>query len=260
MGGGMTYGKGGGIPKSYTHFIVYKPTDKIMFGYNYKGVDADDIKYYTKQDLKDMDFDDVNYKLISKQRLIAKGIDPFDKSNWSNYADGGMMAKGGEVRYKVAGRNFGEEIENSRKFRDALVKVYENQSGEHTYPENFIREIALTGKIVKNDGSYYLKDYSYKGTITKFEFLDDKNFLNLLKYTNRPTIKSIKFEDGGYMANGGATFDDKVSAIKKRLEGMSVAPKYRKKYGKTYDKSEALSAAKAIAGSMRAKEMSKKKS
>jgi hypothetical protein len=111
--GGMM-AKGGGIPKSYTHFIVYKPTDKIMFGYDYKGVDADDIKYYTKQDFKDMDFDDVNYKLISKERLIAKGIDPFDKSNWSNYADGGMMAKGGEFgvdKHRIYFSTLGELID-----------------------------------------------------------------------------------------------------------------------------------------------------
>jgi hypothetical protein len=94
---------------------------------------------------------------------------------------------------------------------------------------------------------------------------NDKNFLNLLKYTNRPTIKSFKFEEGGTLgagsfAKGGVTFDDKVKSIKKRLEGMSVAPKFRKEYGKTYDKTEALSAAKKIAGKMKAKEMSKKKS
>jgi hypothetical protein len=214
---------------------------------------ADD--YDLDVDKQEVYFVDGIGKEIKGSRISVKKI----------MANGGKMARGGEVRYKMAGRNFGEEIENSRKFRDALVKVYENQSGENTYPENFIREIALTGKIVKSDGSYYLKDYSYKGTITKFEFLDDKNFLNLLKYTNRPTIKSFKFEEGGTLgagsfAKGGVTFDDKVNAIKKRLEGMSVAPKFRKEYGKTYDKTEALSAAKKIAGKMKAKEMSKKKS
>lgn len=118
-----------------------------------------------------------------------------------DFADGGYMAKGGEVRYKLKGSNFGQQIENGQKFKALISKVHANQTGENKYPENFIKEIAYTGKIVKSDGSNYLKDYAYKGTLTKFEFLDDKDFIEALKYVDRPAIR--KFEEGGYMASGG---------------------------------------------------------
>jgi hypothetical protein len=120
-----------------------------------------------------------------------------------DFADGGMMAKGGEIRYKLKGSNFGQQVENGQKFKALISKVHANQSGENKYPENFIKETAYTGKIVKSDGSNYLKDYSYKGTLTKFEFLDDKDFIEALKYVDRPAIRTIKFEKGGYMAEGG---------------------------------------------------------
>lgn len=102
-------------------------------------------------------------------------------------------AKGGEIRYKLKGNNFGQQIENGAKFKALISKAFENQSGEHKHLENFIKEIAYTGKIVKNEGSNYLKDYSYKGTLTKFEFLDDKDFVEALKYVDRPSIKTFKF-------------------------------------------------------------------
>jgi len=106
-----------------------------------------------------------------------------------------MMARGGEVRYKLKGNNFGDQIENGRKFKVLIEKAFNNQSGETRYPLNFISETAFTGKIVKHDGKNYLKDYSYKGTLSKFDFLDDKDFIEALKYVDRPAIR--KFEDGG---------------------------------------------------------------
>ena len=51
-----------------------------------------------------------------------------------------------------------------------------------------------------------------------------------------------------------ATFDDKVQAISRRLEGTDVSTKYQKEYGKKYNKEEAKQAATKIAGAMRAKE------
>lgn len=127
----------------------------------------------------------------------------YDASELKFIKDEDEYAKGGEIRYKLKGNNFGQQIESGQKFKALIQKVFENQSGEHKYPENFIKETAYTGKIVKNEGSNYLKDYTYKGTLTKFEFLDDKDFVEALKYLDRPSIKSFKFEDGGYMAEGG---------------------------------------------------------
>ena len=129
-----------------------------------------------------------------KMMLEVYLISDEEYHNSSKFADGGMMADGGEVRYKLKGNNFGDQIENGRKFKVLIEKAFNNQSGE-TYPLNFISETAFIGKIVKHDGKNYLKDYSYKGTLSKFDFLDDKDFIEALKYVDRPAIR--KFEDGG---------------------------------------------------------------
>ena len=147
---------------------------------------------------------------------------PKKKQTYPKLEKGGMMAKGGEVRYKLAGSNFGQQIENGKKFAELIKKAHENQTSEYKYPENFIKETAYTGKIVKNDGKYYLKDYSYKGTLDRFEFLGDKYFLESLKYLNRPTIKTFKFEDGGYMVDGGDPIPDDYFYIGSGEGGYSI--------------------------------------
>jgi hypothetical protein len=148
-------------------------------------------------------------KSKSEVKSILEMFDFEDVTSKYTKEKGGYMAKGGEVRYKLSGNNFGQQIESGKKFAELIKKAYENQTSEHKYPENFIKEIAYTGKIVKNDGTYFLKDYSYKGVLDRFEFLGDKYFLESLKYLNRPTIKNFKFEDGGMMAKGGeVAFDN----------------------------------------------------
>jgi len=69
-------------------------------------------------------------------------------------------------------------------------------------------------------------------------------------------MKKVGLEDGGQIElfeQGGATFDEKVRAIKRNLVGKKVPSKYQKEYGKKYDKNEAEESAKRIAGSMRKK-------
>jgi hypothetical protein len=66
------------------------------------------------------------------------------------------------------------------------------------------------------------------------------------------------FASGGMMADGGETgktknfkemtFKEKSASIQAKLRGRKVSPKYRKKYGKTYDSKEAKEAADAITG------------
>ena len=51
------------------------------------------------------------------------------------------------------------------------------------------------------------------------------------------------------MADGGdVKFKDKVSAVEKKLVGKEVPTKYKKEYGKKYDKTEAKQAAQKIIG------------
>ena len=75
----------------------------------------------------------------------------------------------------------------------------------------------------------------------------------------RAIAKRHKMAEGGMMAKGGVTFDEKVSSISKSLlKRKKVSPSVQKDYGKTYNKSEAKDSAKRIVGSMTKMERAKK--
>jgi antirestriction protein len=247
----VVYDNGG---ESFDRYTVFTP-DGAVYGMS---ENAEGFNQYVGDSTEIKKGSHLGKKLKSVPEGIKKAVLARMEDD---YEGGGYMAGGGEVRYKLKGNNFGQQIESGQKFKSLISKVFENQRGENKYPENFIKEIAYTGKIVKSDGSNYLKDYTYKGTLTKFEFLDDKDFLEALKYLDRPSIKSFKFEGGGYMDKGAKVpFKRKVKSISESLlERKKVPSKLQKDYGKTYSKKESIEAAKRIAGAMRAKEMAKKK-
>ena len=93
-------------------------------------------------------------------------------------------------KYNTAGNNLAEKLSNGAKIKDFINKVVTIDPG---YPYNFILDILYNATIVKIKGEkgYYLKNYSYKGCLTKFIFLDDPNFLQAIKLTTRKNIKSI---------------------------------------------------------------------
>lgn len=133
---------------------------------------------------------------------------------------------------------------------------------------------------LKNDKMYYPSKYQEDvfgrmgdifrpmakgGTMNPFE-VKTKKFGSLKRYTivNKNTgvsfgrFKNKKdaehYLDVHYMAKGGmTTFDDKVQAISKRLEGTKVPKRLEKDYGKRYNHEEAVEAGRRIAGAMRKK-------
>jgi hypothetical protein len=83
-GHGLNEAKPHVVDKKYTHFAVNKKTGKIVTGWNYKGVDKEEIPHWTKIDLKDMDLKPAEFSILSKAALEKKGIDPFDHvKNWT---------------------------------------------------------------------------------------------------------------------------------------------------------------------------------
>ena len=90
--------------------------------------------------------------------------------------------------------------------------------------------------------------YEYYNSINKLSYSDwDKLPKNIKSAIEK---HEGKLEKGGYMAKGG-TFDSKVNAIAKKLEGKPVPAPYRKEYGTRYDKVDAKEAATRIVGNMR---------
>jgi hypothetical protein len=69
------------VNPKYAYFAVGKSDNKIVTGWEIVD-DVESLKYYAKRDLKDMDFNPSDYKLLSKNALIKQGIDPFNWNNW----------------------------------------------------------------------------------------------------------------------------------------------------------------------------------
>jgi hypothetical protein len=69
-----------------THFLVEKSTGKILFAYDFtdEGPEyaKDALKDTAKDDIRDMDRNPRDIKIMTKQGLIKQGIDPMDTKNW----------------------------------------------------------------------------------------------------------------------------------------------------------------------------------
>ena len=88
-------------------------------------------------------------------------------------------------KYSTIGNNLSQQIDNGRKIKELVFLIKE-------YPFNFVIDILFNATIVKHNKSLYLKDYTYKGTFSKFDFLDNENFIKAIKLTTRKNIKTIK--------------------------------------------------------------------
>jgi hypothetical protein len=126
-------------------------------------------------------------------------------------------------------------IINSNPYSDGIsnrYRFYSTNNGKQLFAEK-------NGKIYRvSDDDLRVMGEVPSNRIEFVGLIDDNDVKGLGKFhyenkTIQKVRKSFGFADGGMMAKGGVTFDDKVKAIKKRLEGMSVAPKFRKEYGKT---------------------------
>lgn len=73
--------QGSKIDPKYTHFLVDQD-GKILDGWDYKGLDKESIKDYLTQDMKDKGIKAKDAKLLTKQSLLSKGVDPFNSDNW----------------------------------------------------------------------------------------------------------------------------------------------------------------------------------
>jgi hypothetical protein len=94
-------------------------------------------------------------------------------------------------KFNFKGGSFGETIDNAKKFKELTSNIIDSKF-ETIFPYEFLKNIALNSTIVKHRGKLYLKDYSYKGTLSSFEFLDNENFVKALECIDRPKIRTIK--------------------------------------------------------------------
>lgn len=236
-----------------------------------------------------------NYKYIPNRDIEALEINKRGKTIEVDGADtldgiyvrkgkyeygGEMYAKGGKVKKgdigKITGKQYGftlkEYDEKSSRFFVSPKEYWQSEEG--TKYKDYFGRTRIVGDIDKDN---IMSRYAYHIMIgidlgSKNIPTSAKKYAELMYVltpngieTNFDKIELAKkqqenFEDGGEMKWGGrTTFNEKVAAISKSLEGRKVKLKYQKEYGKTYDKKEARTAAQKITGKLMAAENRKKK-
>lgn len=76
------------IGSNDTHFAVHKPSNKIVFSWDYADIDPIELRnerqrYFT-EDIKDNDFNPNEIVVLNRKSCIGRNIDPSDRANWSN--------------------------------------------------------------------------------------------------------------------------------------------------------------------------------
>lgn len=160
------------INKKYTHFAVGKIDGKIVEGWETIS-DIESLKYYAKLDLKDRDLNPNDYKLLSKEALVRRGIDPFDYKNWNIHP--------GQVKE-------GQEINESQESDDD--SVYINLQGSKI---NYLEDVLLVVDLNKLSKEYLENELGYD-----FEDIGDSPVFykdKVIKALNKLSIQKLKTSD-----------------------------------------------------------------
>lgn len=271
---GGTMASGGMMEKNV---LTPKKGDDVR-GYNHKyGTTIKEIDEEGRRfKIKQSDYWDSQDVWISFDDVV---VDEDDDSTWHKrkMRSGGVMAKGGRIRYTS---------KNDKDYSSGQYPYYKRfpkaiGSFGWFYPSTKINEgiiypldefdelYYIHFKLKLKDGEYLLRyktDKMKTAHLIKFNF--EKSLIYFLSDVDDEDDRNPKFESKGIkadyiviewdslnhkMAKGGATFSDKVSAIKSRLKGTKVPSRLKKDYGKRYNAEEAEMAAKRIAGAMRKK-------
>jgi hypothetical protein len=235
------------IEKKYLDRVSYNPNDFVgNFGWRYDG--RTNEGYLLKLD----DYDAMLirpdmiksgervYRYITDKSVIG-GIKSLIKINYekgllyflveSEYDDISFEKKGIKALWISLIRDkfeMGGNVENEllEDFNIRNLDAYETMQYKHLTERGMTKSDALQFIINNVEG-----DYSQLS----------------------PSLAEIAEMEGEYAKGGMTTFNDKVQAISKRLEGTKVPKRLEKDYGKRYNHDEAVQAGRRIAGSIVAK-------
>jgi len=218
--GKITY-RGLGLGKKFNDFYD-------LAGESGARIKVDGKEYY----ITDTEFNTFSRGEDGKMRIRFDA--PYRKFN-----EGGEMAKGGMLKAILVHKEFG-------------VEYYKNGSLiQPTKEEKLKWELyGLPNDIEKIEQSFETTIDEFVGKTKKeIQIKSDEN-IRSGKYNYLGTNPNLNLIFDDKMEIGGATFQDKVNAISKRIEGTKVPTRLKKDYGATYDKKEAKQAGQRIAGSM----------
>lgn len=205
------------VDPNNTHFLVDKSSGKIMFAWDYTGVEPDEIKQYVKIDVKDM-FSDrkaSEFKVVSKGGLQKQGIDPMDSSNWvqvsesNNKEDNKQLTESKMKRLKFKNKFNGVDtalkvIPESYKVDN---KVFEMTDGSEHYKVRWegnltegkaivlssFHQEALNEDIAKIKHLMGFKSQDTMGNLKGSQRLtEDKTFFDMLKKSKSLTEAEAK--------------------------------------------------------------------
>lgn len=205
-----------------THYAIYKPSQKIVFSWDYSGYDPAELRQFKKDyfeaDLLDMEMNPREITIWTRKNCMKNGIDPSDDANWSNYPmsesllkEYGETDKGQEMLGRAAGRaqKRAQKIGRSNDF-----DKYCDTMGRADKIGNYARDqrIKSTGKPDDSTGAFTkgVKDgkqkemneaYNRHSTITipidlgyvDFSNQDLNDFLDE-NYDNIPDCVEVEFE------------------------------------------------------------------
>lgn len=257
--GGGIMAKGGETEKKYT---------TLWYAVGQKGMDWDK---HPQETLNNLTWKQAVKKVneISEENKAQVRLSTSEGYNNQGYyfyhksmEDGGsVMAKGGNVpsiEKKVKEVNRLIELGNENK-----VEVVD-ESGSWQAPTKWKPFKYSNGTLYMEYDELDLYRHN-KRMGTQYVNHKDKVLKSNMEFDGIPTLndvakqyrKALKAE-GVLFEAGGATFDDKVRAISKKLVGEKVPSRLKKDYGSKYDKKESIMAAKRIAGAIVAKNKNKK--
>jgi acyl carrier protein len=231
-------------------------------GYMAKGGKTSDLYYIelNANDPKDKDLNDVLKKYNVKMNIIS-----FDKNNYSPF-------KSGEIKLTGEKNDIINVLKNPLTWdlsEDDLNEFYLEHIKKVGKYIAYIEESRRPGgsdKSIKKTYNLDVEDRTSDGFYVIGAKEDIEDFINDYSINFAEIMLMVNDEDyarGGKTKSNPAKFRDKVKAISKKLAGTKVPKKYKKDYGATYDKKEANTAAKRIAGAklaeVRAKLAKKKK-
>lgn len=105
------------INKKYKYFALLPSIKKIVNGWEIIS-DVEELKYYAKMDMEDMDYKKSDYKILSGSALKRMGIDPYLNSNWATL----------EERIKYHNSKMGNLKKGSKAAKDFMAKLRAKKS------------------------------------------------------------------------------------------------------------------------------------
>jgi hypothetical protein len=244
---GVKWGGGDSMDRERVkQIMIINYRDKMAYGGMTPG------RYY--QDNKGQEFRFVGEsegKLLFKdgENVISKSEEDFEEKTQEKKLFK-FFRLGGEMEMKEPEES--QEYYASMQYdRGGETEVGEIKVGDWFYDTKKQLNVEVTTLYPNNEVILQSIDYNKNGAKNTFSIplhilkskLKGGNYFKIPK-------SNMKKADGGYIAKGG-TFDSKVNAIAKKLEGKPVPAPYRKEYGSRYDKEDAQEAARRIVGNMR---------